>query len=285
MELCADHIRKLHRYDIRILKSLEYLMERYALVPLEEIASNTRLSQQEVDFRIRTLVELGMVRYKAIPYPGYALLFNGYDSLALYALTKKNIISSLGTIIGEGKESKVYEGMGLGTLVLKLHRIGQRSFHTIRKNRDLIPDKGHCPWIFASRYSAEREYAALTHLHQVISVPVPIAINRNCIAMSEIPGATLNRCTLTEPEETLATILNQTRIAFQNGYIHGDLSEYNIMFTGSKVVIIDWPQWVEPSHENASEILVHDIQTVLAHFTRKYACNITCSEAMEVVTQ
>ncbi len=284
MELSADHIRSLQRYDLRILKSLEHLMERYAIVPAEEIAADTRLSLQEVTYRVRSLIDIGMVKYQAIPYPGYALLFNGYDSLALHTLSKKNTVRSLGCRIGEGKESIVYEAMGLGTLVLKFHRIGQRSFHTVRKNRDIIPDIGHCPWIFASAFSAQHEYTALAALHQRIPVPVPIALNRNCVAMTEIPGTTLNRCTVSDPERIWTLILSYVRIAYQNGFIHGDLSEYNIMYSGTQPVIIDWPQWVDPSHKNALEIVSHDINTISTHFIRKYALDISFPEALETVT-
>ena len=60
-----------------------------------------------------------MVRLNPVPYDGYALVFGGYDTLALTTLTRKGIISALGTKIGEGKESVVYDALGLGPVAIK----------------------------------------------------------------------------------------------------------------------------------------------------------------------
>ncbi len=44
-------------------------------------------------------------------------------------------------------------------------------------------------------------------------------------------------------------------IAYREGIIHADLSEYNIMMEDGRCVIIDWPQWVATTHINAQTIL------------------------------
>ena len=58
-----------------------------------------------------------MVRFNPVPYDGYALVFGGYDTLALMTLTRNGTISALGSKIGEGKESVVYELWGLARLL------------------------------------------------------------------------------------------------------------------------------------------------------------------------
>ena len=80
-----------------------------------------------------------MVRFNPVPYDGYALVFGGYDTLALATLTRKGMISALGTMIGEGKESVVYEALGLGPVAIKFHRVGGRSFTSARVNREYMP--------------------------------------------------------------------------------------------------------------------------------------------------
>jgi len=270
MHLSADHIRALHKYELRILQSLEYLMSRFDWVPVEDLIHNTRLSASEVDYRVRRLVDRGMIKFSMVPYPGYALLYNGYDSLAVHHLVKKGTISALGTLIGEGKEALVYEAIGTGPVILKFHRIGQRSFKTVQRSRGFLPDKGHCPWIFASHLSAEQEYIALSTLHRTIATPVPLLMNRNVVAMSHIAGENLNCCPLDDPEPFFHELISQITAAYRLGFIHGDLSEYNIMVEGNHPVIIDWPQWVSPDHPNAGEILDHDIRTITQFFQRKY---------------
>jgi RIO kinase 2 len=269
MVVAAERIRTLNKYEKSILLSLERGMKRYSWVPLEHLKTTTKLSESEVSYRLSRLIAWGMVRFNPVPYDGYSLVFGGYDTLALATLTQKGTISALGTLIGEGKESVVYEALGLGPVAIKFHRVGQRSFASARLNREYM-DEGHCPWLIASRKSAEHEYQALRALHPKVSVPLPIAQNRHTVVMSLINGAILNRCRLESPAEILDEILENVRIAYKAGIIHSDLSEYNIMVEDGRCILIDWPQWIETSHPNAGTIIGRDIDNILAFFKRKY---------------
>lgn len=270
MTISADDIKNLHKYEVRILKALERMMRRYRWVPEDDLRAAVHLSDTELKYRLGTLIEKDFVRSDSVPYKGYALVFAGYDALALAGLADKGTISALGSHIGVGKESEIYEALGFGVVILKLHKIGQRSFNTVRTNREYMPEGGHCPWIFASAKSAEREFAALQALNGKVSVPVPIDMNRHVIVMSFVPGVNLNKCTLSNPEGTWNEIIDQVRTAYSLGYIHGDLSEYNIMVADDSLWIIDWPQWVSPDHVNAEATLRHDLETVAEFFRKKY---------------
>ncbi|MDD1691387.1 MAG: serine/threonine protein phosphatase [Methanoregula sp.] len=269
MVVAAEHIRTLNKYEKAILLALERGMKRYSWVPLEHLKTSTKLSESEINYRLSRLIAWGMVRFNPVPYDGYALVFGGYDTLALATLTAKGTISALGTMLGEGKESIVYEALGLGPVAIKFHRVGGRSFSSARLNREYM-EEGHCPWLLASRKSAEREYEAIRALHPKVSVPLPIAQNRHTVVMSRINGANLNRCTLESPTEVLDEILDNVRIAYGAGIIHSDLSEYNIMVEDGKCILIDWPQWVGTDHQNADAIVRRDIDNILAFFKRKY---------------
>jgi len=270
MVVSPERIRSLHKYEKAILAALERQMKRYEWVPLDSLQQATGLSESEVNYRLSRLIRWGMVRFNAVPYDGYALVFGGYDTLALTTLTKKGTISALGSKIGEGKESVVYEALGLGPVAIKFHRIGMRSFNTARVNREYLPESGHCPWLLASRLSAEREYAALTTLHPKVSVPLPVGQNRNAVVMALITGPSLSRCRLADPGAMLDSILENVKEAYRAGVIHADLSEYNILIEDDRCIIIDWPQWMETSHQNAGVILERDITNILAFFERKY---------------
>jgi RIO kinase 2 len=284
MSVAAEHIRTLNKYEKDILLALERGMKRYSWIPLEQLITATKLSETELNYRLARLIAWGMVRFNPVPYDGYSLVFGGYDTLALATLTHKGTISALGTMIGEGKESVVYEALGLGPVAIKFHRVGGRSFSSARVNREYM-DAGHCPWLIASRRSAEREYEALKILQpKGVSVPLPIAQNRHTVVMSLINGGILNRCILESPEEVLEEILDNVRGAFRAGVIHSDLSEYNILVEDGKCVLIDWPQWIETTHPNASTILERDLDNVLAFFRRKYQMNPDREEAVRCVT-
>jgi RIO kinase 2 len=283
MAVSAEHIRTLHKYEKTILSVLERQMSRYSWVPLEQVITSTGFAESEVNYRLARLIEWGMVRFNPVPYDGYSLVFGGYDTLALASLTRKGTISALGTQLGEGKESVVYEALGLGPVAIKFHRIGGRSFNSARVNREYMAE-GHCPWLIASKLSAEREYKALVALHPKVSVPLPIAQNRHTVVMSLIQGANLNRCRLEAPAAALEEILANVRIAYKEGIIHSDLSEYNILMEDGRCVLIDWPQWIDTAHPNAESTLNRDIDNILTYFKRKYQLKYDRGDAIQCVT-
>ncbi|HRS93415.1 MAG TPA: RIO1 family regulatory kinase/ATPase [Methanolinea sp.] len=284
MAISAETIRQLHPYETRILHTLERLMGSHSWVPLDLIRKRAGFSESETLFRLGTLMEKGMVRYDVVPYEGYSLTFLGADTLALLSLSRQDTLSALGPLVGEGKESVVYEGLGLGRVAVKCHHVGQRSFQSVRLSREYIAEKTHCPWIFASRASAEREYEALKRLHPGARVPLPVGRNRNVIVMEFIEGTTLNRTRPADPAGVLAAILEQVAIAYSLGVIHADLSEFNVMLDRKGVVLIDWPQWVTPDHPNAGQILARDVENILRYFNRKFGIVADSTEEIARVT-
>ncbi len=283
MGVAAEQIRTLHKYEKTILLALERGMKRYAWVPLEQLRTTTNLAESEITYRLSRLIAWGMVRFNPVPYDGYALVFGGYDALALATLTHKGTISALGSQIGEGKESVVHDALGLGPVAIKFHRVGGRSFSSARLNRDYMPEEGHCPWLIASRKSAEREFEALTALHPKVSVPLPIDQNRHTVVMALINGQNLNRCRLEAPQEILEDVLENTHLAYKAGVIHADLSEYNILIEDGRVVLIDWPQWIATDHPNAGAIIGRDVDNILAYFLRKYQLDYPHKDAVQWV--
>ena len=284
MPLSADEIKGLHKYEFRILKSLEWLMKRYLWVPEDVLKKATKLSESELSYRLGRLMEMDMVKSSTKPYTGYQLVFKGYDALAISSLVKKGTLNALGALIGVGKESEVYEALGLGVLVIKIHRVGQRSFQSVRLNRSYIPEWKHFPWLFASMESAKTEFTALAALQKGgVSVPVPIGINRNVIAMSYIAGLNLNQVHLEQPREVFDEVVENLAKAYRLGFIHSDLSEFNIMVDEERVWLIDWPQWIEPSHPNADTILRRDIDNLVNYFSKKYGLSATTDEVLNLV--
>jgi RIO kinase 2 len=283
MLISAENVRFLHKFEVRILNALEQLMRRHDWVPFDVLVRRVGLAEHEVSYRLGKLIEKGMVRYDTVPYEGYALIFGGYDTLALRSLVKKGTVQALGPLLGEGKESVVYEALGLAPLVLKFHRVGQRAFHSVRLNREYMPETGHCPWLYASKLSAEREFEALNRLHPAVLVPVPVDRNRHVVAMSRIEGAILPSCTLEEPGKVLDAILDNVREAYAAGIIHADLSEFNVMYDGTVPYLIDWPQWTEREHPNAELLLVKDIENILRYFRRRYRIEYGQEDAVRCV--
>jgi RIO kinase 2 len=280
MPISAENVRSLQKYDVKTLHAVERLMRRYRWVPLDNLKRSTGFSESEQLYRLGRVMGMNMVKSSSVPYKGYQLTFSGYDALALKTLTHKGTVQALGCLLGEGKEAVVYEALGFGPVVLKFHRVGQRSFQSVRLTRGYMPEDRHFPWIFASTQSAKQEYEALRQLHPRVSVPVPLDQNRNVVAMSFIGGLTLSQCTLADPGPVLEQILDNVTRAYGLGIIHGDLSEFNVMVEEEEVWLIDWPQWVDPAHPHADEILRRDVGNILNHFERKYGLLYPLEDAL-----
>jgi len=213
-----------------------------------------------------------------IPYEGYQIYFEGYDALALHTFVQRKTISAIGNEIGVGKESVVLEAikeseLGIGDpegVVIKFHREGRTSFTQVKRNRGHIGDREHMSWIYAARLAAKREADVISKLYPEVSVPKLIDHNRHALVMDIAKGSLLYRTRLEEPQLFMDEIFRQLKMTYSKGIIHADMSEYNIFVHEEGVQIIDWPQYVEPSHPHADELLERDISNILAYFKRKY---------------
>jgi RIO kinase 2 len=105
--------------------------------------------------------------------------------------------------------------------------------------------------------------------------------------MGMIEGAELGHWKrLARPEKIFREILRNVRKAYlKAGIIHADLSEYNIILKQNKhVLIIDWPQYVEKDHPNATDLLKRDLQNVAQYFERKHGLKTDLQESLNYVT-
>ncbi len=146
----ARLLMEIEPQEFRILQAIELGMSGYSFVPLKEVVKYSGLKQGEVTFRLRELDRKELLYRQPEPYPGYILNYTAYDCLALNALTKANLLSSLGRSLGVGKEADIFDAItddGLQVAV-KFHRLGRTSFRETRRKRGYIAKRGHitCPW-------------------------------------------------------------------------------------------------------------------------------------------
>jgi RIO kinase 2 len=221
-------------------------------------------------------------------YQGYRLTFAGYDSLALNALVKRNVVEALGPPLGLGKESDVYSAKGRNgaDIALKFHRLGRISFRQTRRTRRYVADRLHTSWIYQARIAATRECAAMKRvLRAGVEVPKSIDNNRHIVAMGMFLGSELRVSALTDPAATLRRILLSMRKMYRNARIvHGDLSEYNILVAESEdFTIIDWPQSVARNDPRSKALLTRDVANIVGFFARKHNVQVPLKTALEFI--
>jgi len=283
----AREFRDLERYDFRVLTAVETAMRFFDWVPVDDLPSYARLPQEEVDYRIGRLSKHKLVQRKTAHYVGYKLTFTGYDVLGIEALVRRNVIESIGSKVGVGKESDIYDAERENgeIVIVKFHREGT-TFRHVKRSRGYFGQAERCSWMLASRLAAEREYEALTSLYGSVVVPKPIAHNRHVIVMGFLNGREMGNTALGNPVTVLANVMLQIKSAYSRGVVHADLSEYNVIVCADgEVALIDWPQWVHISHPNADELLYRDVTNLLSYFARKYQVTKRTEDLVAYVKQ
>lgn len=124
---------------------------------------------------------------------------------------------------------------------------------------------------------ASKEYKNLKRAHRVgLAVPEPILIKNNVLIMEyigfeSIPAPKLKD--IKNPKEIdilFDEILTFIKELYQNArLVHGDLSEFNILYHNQKPVIIDISQAVDIQHPKAEIYLVRDIKNIFNYFGKQ----------------
>lgn len=157
--------------------------------------------------------------------------------------------------------------------MLKLQRLGRVSFRNIKNTRDYLQKRKSASWMYMSRLGATKEFAFMTVLHQHgFPVPRPVDHNRHCVVMELIDGLPLYQIQeIHEAGKLYAKLMALLVRLAQHGLIHGDFNEFNILITKDGApIIIDFPQMVSTSHENAEFYFDRDVECVRAFFRKRF---------------
>jgi len=149
-----------------------------------------------------------------------------------------------------------------------------RSMKRSRDNRALKRKSTFGREVAAGEWAVS-EWGALVRLWQLgLPVPYPVQVDGMEILMEWITyeGETAPRLAQTRPgAELLASYFEQVREALaglaQSGLVHGDLSAYNILAAGPRLVIIDLPQMVDlVGNANGMDYLLRDCANICGWF-------------------
>jgi RIO kinase 1 len=236
-----------------------------------------------------------------------ASVFDDATYAAVYKLVQDGYIDAFGGPISTGKEANVYTALGGAAasdglavdadqpeVAVKVYRINASDFRDMRGYLEGDPrfegigsEKSEVvkAWV-------RKEFANLRRAREAgISVPRPLAVERNVLVMEFIGTATGRAKRLSEVEveienpQTAYEVLGEyMRRLYDAGLIHGDLSEYNVVFHEGQLVVIDVGQAVTVHHPNAEDFLVRDCENV-ANFFRRLGVETTTDALRAAVTE
>lgn len=276
-KLNVSVLRYLTKEDFRVLIAVEMGMKNHEIVPAPLIASIAHLHSGGCHKVLRELCKHKLVAYEhgGKRVPGYRLTNGGYDYLALKTLTTRDVIQSVGNQIGVGKESDIYivADEDEKQWALKLHRLGRTSFRQLKNKRDYHRHRGNASWLYLSRLAAMKEFAFMKALYnRGFPVPQPLDFNRHAVIMELLSGYPMCQVRTVEDPAAVYSDCMELIVRLGNcGVIHGDFNEFNLVLDNKdKVTMIDFPQMISTSHQNAEWYFNRDVQCIRDFFARRF---------------
>lgn len=156
----------------------------------------------------------------------------------------------------------------LGSNGAALKKTDNREMRAIGKKSDFGMEVMHTSWLM-------HEFKTLKALYDAgASVPKPIASAANGILMSFCGDEHLNAPTLgeirldeDEAQPAYEEVVRNLSLLLDIGYIHGDLSPYNLLYWEERVTLIDFPQVISISaNPNARELFLRDVTRIADYF-------------------
>ncbi|XP_076782653.1 serine/threonine-protein kinase RIO2 [Arvicanthis niloticus] len=270
-------LRYMSRDDFRVLTAVEMGMKNHEIVPCSLIASIASLKHGGCNKILRELVKHKLIAWERTKtVQGYRLTNAGYDYLALKTLSSRQVVESVGNQMGVGKESDIYivaneEGQ---QFAMKLHRLGRTSFRNLKNKRDYHKHRHNVSWLYLSRLSAMKEFAYMKALYErKFPVPKPIDYNRHAVIMELINGYPLCQIHHVEDPASLYNEAMELIVKLGNhGLIHGDFNEFNLMLDNDDhITMIDFPQMVSTSHQNAEWYFDRDVKCIREFFMKRFS--------------
>ncbi len=215
-----------------------------------------------------------------------------------WVVTSQGAIDTDLGILKTGKEADVFlleradpgDPEGGVVMAAKRYRTPEhRSFHrsasytegrSMKRSRDerAVKRKSTFGRLVAAGEWAASEWEALRRLWTMgVPVPYPVQIDGTEILMEWVTadGETAPRLAQTRPDDALlASYYEQLREALatmvQAGVVHGDLSAYNVLAAGERLVIIDLPQIVDlVGNAQGFDYLLRDCTNVCGWFRQR----------------
>jgi len=231
--------------------------------------------------------------YKAARFEASWLL----DSLGYFY--EQHWISDVVRKIKAGKEASVYlcksgAQLDVPLVAAKVYRPRMlrnlRKDHLYREGRGILDEDGHevndvamLHAVITRSHFGEQvrhqswiayEYTTLQTLYEAgADVPRPYEMAHNAILMGYVGDESLSAPALSEitldkeeAEQVFKRVLFNLNLMLKYGYVHGDLSAYNILYWEGDIFLIDFPQVVSPEHNRSAYVIFERDVTRLCEY-------------------
>ena len=205
-------------------------------------------------------------------------VFDRFTQRTVYKLITQGHFEGLESPISTGKESNVFSAVRKdgSRVMVKIYRLETCDFNRMY---DYIKDdprftgmrKGKRNIIFSW---VQREYRNLLKAREArVSVPTPITFLNNVLVLEFIgdEGAVapkLKDGPPNDPAKFFGMVVENMRRMQKAGYVHADLSAFNILNFNQIPIFIDFSQSVSKESSRAGEYLERDIRNICNYFRK-----------------
>jgi RIO kinase 1 len=206
-------------------------------------------------------------------------VFDRQTLIALSKLQKKELFETVDFLVSKGKEANVYRGTTKENehVAIKIYRIETSNF--IHMHEYLLGDP-RFSGVKKDRFQTilawtKKEFSNLKVFYEgKIAVPKPLGFLRNILVMEflgkgGLPFPTLDTVKTIEPKKDFDFLISEVKKIYQLGFVHADLSPYNIMVTDEGLKIIDCSQAVSLKHPKGEEFLERDVKNLINFFKKE----------------
>ncbi len=205
-------------------------------------------------------------------------VFDTATIAAVHELARKRFFDEIEFVISTGKEGNVFRCIAKNNhYALKIFKVDTSDFKHMtqyitgdERFKDVRKDK-----LEIIKLWTKKEFRNLEDFTKAkVRVPIPIALNRNCLLMefigeNGIAAPRLKEKPFTDPLEKYELLCEYIAKLVNAKLVHADLSEYNILNNNNEMVIIDVGQAVTTMHPSAKEFYTRDIMNMSKYFEKQ----------------
>ncbi|MCL4325021.1 MAG: hypothetical protein M1144_06140 [Candidatus Thermoplasmatota archaeon] len=205
-------------------------------------------------------------------------VFDRQTLLTIGKLVNRGLFETVDFSVSTGKVANVFRVSSKeGYRALKTTASGNAVFRNMppylqHELREEVGSNSFGRLVFAW---VRREFMALANCHEAgVPVPAPIEYYRNTLLMEFVneggfPYPPLFKCRVESPAALLEDVIKAVNsMVTKAGLVHGDLSQYNVLYHEGKIAIIDLGEAVEKSHPMAKGLLLRDAQNFAKYFNK-----------------